>query len=77
MPHLVTDAFDPFTNLKTVKAVGAQPVTMSINSQNFLVTMFDGPTRVTFTFDANRRSRTAGWKHDRREQGWNPHDLHL
>ena len=28
-------------------------MSMALNSQGFLVTMFDGPTRVTFTYDAN------------------------
>jgi len=63
VPHLVTYTLDPFSNLKTIKAEGALPVSMALKSHGFLVTMFDGPTRVTFTYDANRRSREAGWEH--------------
>jgi len=59
----VTYTLDTVSNLKTIKAEGAQPVTMALNSQSFLVTIQDGPTRVTFTYDANRRSRSAGWEH--------------
>lgn len=60
MPKLVASTLDAFSILKTIKAEGAQPVTKAMNSQAFLVTMFDGLIRVTFTYDANRRSRESG-----------------
>ena len=59
----VTYTLDTVSNLKTIKAEGAQPVAMSVNAQSPIVTLQDGPTRVTFSYDANRRSREAGWEH--------------
>ena len=59
----VTYTLDTVSNLKTIKAEGTQPVTMALNNVGCIITIQDGPTRVTPTYEANRRSREAGWEH--------------
>jgi len=73
----VTYTLDTVSNLKTIKAEGSQPVTMTVNAQSAVVTIQDGPTRVTFSYDANRRSRSAGRKHAYRKPGRHHHLLQL
>ena len=65
-----TFAYDTRGNMTSKQHEGSNPITMTVDAANRLVTALDGTTKVTYTFDDNgnmteeKRNVTVNWSYD-------------